>query len=632
MFHGSLLLISILALGLGPLVVKVASRARAATVVLDAFVLVVVGGLVFLHVLPPSLATGGWWAVGAGVLGCVIPLLAERGMRPAGGTRGLTVTLALTGLGVHAMIDGLGLAGVEFGGHEALGAHGHDHVHAPGEVHDHSHDHAHGGGLAVAWAIIAHRVPVGIGIWWIVGRTLGRRIAVLTMLVVAVGTVLGWGLGARIVTDASEQAASIFQSLLAGSLLHVLLHAHVPPPAGVSQRTLNRWSVIGGLAAVGVVWAIESSHSHAVDGLSVGDVFWALVVESAPVLLLAYFAAGIAGAFMPGRWIDRLNRGSPVSQALRGIAIGLPLPVCSCGVVPIYRSLVARGTAIAAAVGFLIATPELEIAAIFITVELLGPEVAIARAIAAALLALLVGVTVAAYVRRKVASGALPAPGDATTDAVPIEDHSDAPFMTRLRSALRVGFVDMVDQTAPWILLGLGISAMLTPHLDAESFASLPAGLDVLLAAAIGMPLYVCASGSTPLAAVFIAVGLSPGAGLAFLLTGPATNVTTFGVLRQLHGRGAATVFAVSAFVGAVGLGYAVNAVLPSITPPLDLGHDHAAASPLTIAAVIGLGCLVLAALLRQGTRGFLESVFTTPHREHDHDRGADVEGGCCHE
>src|SRR5262249_52536105 len=121
-----------------------------------------------------------------------------------------------------------------------------------------------------------------------------------------------------------------------------------------------------------------------------------------------------------------------------------------------------------------------------------------------------------------------------------------APIAARLAGGLRYGFGDMVDSTAPWILVGLGLAALLGPWLSAGGVEGVPRALEVPLFALIGMPLYVCASGSTPLAAVLIAKGVSPGAAIAFLLTGPATNVTTFGVLARLHSKKTAALFALT--------------------------------------------------------------------------------------
>ena len=116
------------------------------------------------------------------------------------------------------------------------------------------------------------------------------------------------------------------------------------------------------------------------------------------------------------------------------------------------------------------------------------------------------------------------------------------------------------------------------------------------------------------LAAIFVLQGLSPGAALAFLLTGPATNVTTFGVLKDLHGRGTALMFTAAMFAGAILLGYGVNGLLPAdLEPPVAaaLSHDHV--SPFAVVCLVALGLLVLGSLLRRGTRGYLESLIAIP-------------------
>jgi hypothetical protein len=159
--------------------------------------------------------------------------------------------------------------------------------------------------------------------------------------------------------------------------------------------------------------------------------------------------------------------------------------------------------------------------------------------------------------------------------------------------------------------MGLVLSAMLMPYVDRAWIASLPRGIDVPIAALIGLPLYVCATGSTPLAAMLLVQGLSPGAVLALMLTGPATNVTTFGVLARLHGGRVAFVFALSMWLGAVGLGYLANWLLPSPPlPSLSEAHVHTAGGWF---AVVAVGAVFLGSLLRQGVRPFLERLFESP-------------------
>jgi hypothetical protein len=189
----------------------------------------------------------------------------------------------------------------------------------------------------------------------------------------------------------------------------------------------------------------------------------------------------------------------------------------------------------------------------------------------------------------------------------------------RLKTAVKFGFGPAVDSTATWILTGLLLSAMLMPYVDREWIASLPVGIDVPIAALIGLPLYVCATGSTPLAAMLLIQGLSPGAVLALLLTGPATNITTFGVLAKLHGARTALVFAVSMWVGAVGLGYLANWVID--VPEMSGFLEHVHESTLAWVLLWGVALVFGWSLLRQGVRPFLERLFESPvNLEHGHD------------
>jgi uncharacterized membrane protein YraQ (UPF0718 family) len=610
------LLASLLALALGPFLATWARRFRPSTIAVDSFVLVVLGGLVLLHILPHALEATGLWALLIAAAGFFVTGSAERSLRSGAGAsrfgRRLFFALALTGLGIHAVIDGMALVGAEL-----------PHDHAPGETHEH--------GSIWALAVLFHRVPFAISLWWIVAPLIGVRTAVLSMAVIAIGTVIGYAVGEAFLATASPSTLGVFEALLCGTLLHVVLHADLPPAPKGAEPWLTRIATLCGLAGgIGVVALVDHGHSHGTadgDDHGMGATFLELALESAPALLLAYFAVGLAHAFLPGDFLGRRTRGQGLGAALRGVAIGIPLPICSCGVVPMYRDLIRRGAGIAAGIAFLIATPELEFAAILLTWNLLGPEVAAARVVTAALLALGVAVAVARFAPRA-------APGTGPTEE-PV-DERPVGFGPRIRRALHTGLVEAVDETSAWILLGLGAAAFLTPLLDPTALAGVPSLIAVPAAALVGMPLYVCASGSTPLAAVLVAKGLSPGAAIAFLLTGPATNVTTFGVLSRLHDRRIAIAFATLMFLGASAAGLATDALLAvPTTAPADgpAAHVHTHGSVLQWGCLAILAFVVAASLLRQGIRRYVGQLLDTPSL-------AELTGGpapaekqhsCCH-
>ncbi|MFN3240209.1 MAG: permease [Planctomycetota bacterium] len=624
------LALGFLALCAGPLMVYLLRSHAWSTVALDSFCLITISGFALLHLLPESAEQAGWLVLPLALFGFVLPSIAERTIHHGHeGMRKTVILLAVFGIAAHATLDGLFLE-------------------AGGRAHE-GHQHA-GTHELTAWAVILHRIPEGLGIWWIVPRTLGVRAAILITAASVGATLFGYFLGGQVLTEDSQNALALLQSLLVGSLLHVVLHAHIPAPR--EQSRLRPASVVGAALGVAVLWFVIHDHFPESEHGGPLQVFTQLALESAPALLFAYFLVGLCHAFLPANWLQSLTRGSRLSQALRGVAVGLPLPVCSCGVVPIYRELIKQGAAVAAAIAFLVATPELELAAVMLTWQLMGGEVALVRAGMAAALALTVGVLVASFARaRKVDTAA------ASEDCCTMPSGQATGLLGRLKTAVRFGYGPAVDSTATWILTGLLLSAMLMPYVDRDWIASLPAGIDVPIAALIGLPLYVCATGSTPLAAMLLVQGLSPGAVLALLLTGPATNVTTFGVLARLHGTRTALVFALSMWIGAVGLGYVANWLVS--VPDMAAFSEHAHASTTAwlwlwlLAAVFGWS------LLRQGVRPFLERLFESPanvgpggddhghghhphHHHHHGDPGANhdaagtepadpsSDGGCC--
>ena len=183
----------------------------------------------------------------------------------------------------------------------------------------------------------------------------------------------------------------------------------------------------------------------------------------------------------------------------------------------------------------------------------------------------------------------------------------------RLQTALRSGFGDLVDHTAPWILVGLIIAALLGPLVQDSWITRLPAGVDVLLFAAIGLPLYVCASASTPLVAVLVAAGVSPGAGLALLITGPASNIATIGILSRLHGVRFANTFAAAMIASAIAIGLLINAVFPAGSMPTLSPSSLETTLSLELISLTLLAVLYAASVLRRGARGFLGELRLRP-------------------
>ena len=606
----SLLWASVGALATGPLLAGTIRRTAALHRLLDGLILVSIGGIVLLAVVPHALSTGSPLLVVALGAGFLLPTAAERifhvGVQR---THAVLLPLALLGVTFHSLLDGGALA--QLGGAE---------------------------GQLLGVGVVLHQLPVSLTTWWLL-RDRPLVVSLGVLLLMAVATIGGF-LGAPVVAALfPEHAAVWLEAVIGGSLLHVIAHpphdhahaaghghahdhdhdhahAHAhdhghshhvdhgttaPAPrwhfGGIDLRPDGVGALLG-LALVVLLVQLAPVESAATAPF--GSTFLALALDSAPALVIACVAAGLLHAWFPTAPLQWIGRGGPLRQALAGMVVGLPIPVCSCGVVPLYQGLVRQGVPTAAAIAFLVATPELGLDAIILSVPLLGAPFTAVRVTAAALTAVLVAL-VMVRTRPSPLRRGLP-------QAV------NAPTHSRWRVALRTGAVDLVDHTAPWVLLGLVVAALAAPLLEGSWVTRMPAPLDVLAFAALGVPLYICASASTPLVAVLVAAGVSPGAGLALLITGPATNVATFGVLSRLHGQRFAVTFAMAMTTVAIGLGLLVNQAAPWLRLPPVGAVAPESHGPVAWGALLIMGMLVSASILRRGPRGFAGELALTPH------------------
>lgn len=592
-----LLALSLAALAVGPLVYRVADRAREGLAALDGFVMTAIAGLVLVHIVPHAVEAAGVAAVAVAIAGFLGPGFIERALRGAAHrVHSATLSLAVGGLLLHGFFDGVGLATPD----------------------------GHSDGVSLlAIAVLLHRLPIGITLWWLLHPRTGPLRSALVLVGLGLATAAGFASADAFSSTMDAAWLGLVQALIAGSLLHVVIHRPAPVTVPKSESRDRLFAGLGALAGIVAVTALASQHLSEFGAIGTGfsKVFVTLVLESAPALVLAFALAGLVQVFLPALPLRWLRTGGSVTEASRGVAFGLPLPICSCGVVPLYKSLIEQRVPATAAMAFLVATPELGLDAILISLPLLGTEMAVLRVAAAFGVALLVGIVVGRMADRLRTD--LPS-ASAREDA----RHRES-WLERLRGGISYGFGEIVDHTGPWILLGLAIAALVAPLLDSEWLTGLPWGVDVVLFALLGMPTYVCASAATPLVAILIFKGVSPGAALAFLLAGPATNVTTFGVLAQLHGRRIALAFATAIAGLAIGLGLGVNVLFAGtgvLEPPSLAQHTP---TPLEMASLVALTFAFAVSILRQGPRAFVGQVISPyDDGDHCHDHCHDDDGG----
>ena len=577
----TLLVLAIGALLLGPFLAKLFEQQSGINRFLDGFILVSIGGIAVIHLLPEAVVEIGGMALLMVVLGALLPYFAERAFHNyERATHSGVLVLAFSGILVHTLLDGIAVSQASLD---------------------------HGSGQALAYAVILHRLPVGLLIWWALKPLSNTKVIVSVLALMSLTTAAGFGLGGAEFPGAHSSYITYFQALVTGSLLHVLFHRHIHGVAskendhGDSHSKNALPSALGALVGAGLLYFLPLGHelprAHSIG--STANLTLSLFFESAPALLLGFVIASSIQNFIPEAGINWLHSKNRAVRVGKGMLFGLPLPICSCGVVPLYHSLVRRGVSVGAGMAFLIATPELGIDAIMISVPLLGWKMTLVRLVAAALIAWLTGYMMDLVVPAKQATS-IPViePQNLKTKVNPWK---------RFWSTLNK---EMIDHLGPWVLLGLIIAAITDPYLGKLDWSSLPSGLDILIMALIGMPLYVCATGATPIAAVMLLNGVSAGAVIAFLITGPATNITTLGVMKKLHGNRIAIIFPLVIIGLTIIIGFGVNFIMGDsahIGAGAEISDDHSWIN-LTAGAILLL--LFAGSLFRIGPRGMLENLY----------------------
>jgi HflK protein len=313
---------------------------------------------------------------------------------------------------------------------------------------------------------------------------------------------------------------------------------------------------------------------------------WRILNEAAVYLLLGFALAGVLHWLVgrrPGLFNSLSKRGT--KSVFLAALFGLPVPLCSCGVLPAGLALRKKGASLGATVAFLISVPETDIVSISLTYGLLGPVMAVFRPFAALVTAVVTGL-VTNLVERW--SGPLP------TAAAENQAEPDRCAEDRRKGALReivhYGFVEFFDDIIGALLFGIILGGLITVLLPSLGMARVSGHsfFAMLAMLAVGIPMYVCASASTPIAAGLIAGGFSPGAALVFLLAGPATNVASLVVLSKHLGRTILAVYLLCIALISVLMGLWLDAFIGSATIPLPAILPPAAESSLSIFKLAG--------------------------------------------
>lgn len=270
-----------------------------------------------------------------------------------------------------------------------------------------------------------------------------------------------------------------------------------------------------------------------------------IYLESAPYLIFGFIISGILYAWVSPKNISKHFGESNFLSVLKATLFGIPLPLCSCGAVPTALHLRKQNASKGATLSFLISTPETGIDSISISYVLLGPIYTIFRVLAAFGTALFTGV-MANILLPKDIEHSVEEKGSCQVCAIlPGEVRCPHTFVERIQAAIKFAFGEFLHELSKWLIIGFLVAGIISAAIPATFFQNyLGEGiLSMIVLMVISIPIYICASSSTPIAAALLLKGVGPGAVLVFLLAGPATNVATFTMVGRFIGKRALLIY-----------------------------------------------------------------------------------------
>ena len=294
---------------------------------------------------------------------------------------------------------------------------------------------------------------------------------------------------------------------------------------------------------------------------------WGILVESAPYVFFGFFAAGLLKAYLPEHLVAKHLGEDDAVSVLKASLFGIPLPLCSCGVIPAAIELRKQGASKGATAAFLVSVPETGVDSAAITWALLDPMMTIIRPITAFLTATLTGLLVnripeslpsAVENRIQEVSCCCQETTAVVSPPQPIKPHQQ-----RIWDGLAYAFGDLLGDIGKWLLIGIGAAGFIAYLVPGDFFIRYMNNefLSLVIMLGVGIPLYICASASTPVAAALVLKGLSPGAALVFLLAGPATNAATMTIVARYFGKYALLVYLFSIAFCSLLFGWLTNRI-----------------------------------------------------------------------
>ncbi|MBR1946741.1 MAG: permease [Bacteroidaceae bacterium] len=340
-----------------------------------------------------------------------------------------------------------------------------------------------------------------------------------------------------------------------------------------------------------------------------------LINQMSPYVLLGFLFAGLMHAFIPNNLYSKYLGGRTVRSVINAIILSIPLPLCSCGVIPTAMSLRRDGASKGATTAFLISTPQTGIDSIIATYSILGLPFAILRPVAAIITAILGGILGITFADEKDENSIVAMPQASITE------EPKKSFWQKMAGGIKYAFVDMMQDIGRWLVAGLVIAGIITafvPDSFFEFFAQ-SSLLSMLMVLLLAIPMYLCATGSIPIAVALMLKGLSPGTALVLLMAGPAVNTASMLVVNKVMGRRSLLIYIGSIIAGAIAFGMCIDYLLPRewFLQPLNAIHAHSHHGLPVFNTICSVALLAL-----------LVNAFI---RRHNHSHHHNCECGCGH-
>ena len=328
-----------------------------------------------------------------------------------------------------------------------------------------------------------------------------------------------------------------------------------------------------------------------------------LAVEASPWLLLGLIIAGLMKAWMPTQLLSK-HLGKGKLAIVKAALFGAPLPLCSCGVIPVATELRRSGASAPATSSFLVATPETGVDSISVSYAMLGPVMAIYRPFAAVFSAITTGLLVATTPEPPQLNNKKTTSCCASKAPVKQEESSccaskkqaKTSVFSKTLEGIKYALGQLVDDLVKWLAIGLLFATIVRTFVPESFLLSYGSGLPaMLLMIAISVPMYICATASTPIAAGFIMAGISPGTALVFMMAGPATNISTLGVIKNEMGNSVLLRYLIGMSLCAVSFGLLLDFIISQfgINIGEQMSHSHE-----VVPVWLGYGCALLITFL----------------------------------